>query len=216
MYYIGWNVRNTVPFHNSIGLAIADGESHHFERYSAGPILDRGINNPLFCTTPFVMRKNNSWKMYYSSGSQWLNIHDSVESFYNIKQATSIDGVNWTTSPKFLFELDDLRDEGAAVRPSIIDVNGEEYMIYCKRSFLNYSGADESSYRFGLAIQDNDSGHTWKRVDNLLNCSSMSTTLFDSEMLCYPSTISVNGNQYMFYNGDNFGYNGIGLAIFEI
>ena len=89
-------------------------------------------------------------------------------------------------------------------------------MIYCKRSFVNYRGADESSYRFGLAIQDKDSFDAWKRVDNSLNLSPMSTTLFDSEMLCYPSTISVNGNQYMFYNGNAFGYNGIGLAIFEL
>jgi len=154
--------------------------------------------------------------MYYASGYQWLNIHDSVESFYNIKQATSIDGVNWTTSPQFLFELDHLKDEGAAVRPCIFAINGEEYMIYCKRSFANYRGSDESSYRFGLAIKDKDSLDVWKRVDNLLSRPPASTTSFDSEMLCYPSTISVNGNQYMFYNGNAFGYNGIGLAIFEL
>ncbi|WP_245213935.1 hypothetical protein [Rhodoferax sp. AJA081-3] len=24
LYYIGWNVRNTVPYHNSVGLAVSD------------------------------------------------------------------------------------------------------------------------------------------------------------------------------------------------
>ena len=213
LYYIGWNVRNTVPFHNSIGLAISDVDSCVFSRYSEGPILDRGIHNPLFCTTPFVTKKENYWQMFYASGFKWATYDDSLESFYNIKVASSKDGINWVTSPNFIFDLNSSKLEGAAVRPSIFNVKGENYMLYCKRSFTNYRGSDESSYRFGLALFDNSATNCWKRIDHLFELDSDSPSIFDSDMLCYPATISVNGCQYLFYNGNSFGVDGIGLAI---
>ena len=52
------------------------------------------------------MKNKNYWQMYYASGFKWASFDDSVESFYNIKVATSTDGINWITAPDFLFELD--------------------------------------------------------------------------------------------------------------
>ncbi len=76
-YFIGWNVRNTVPFHNSIGLAIvseaqAVGVPPKVDRKFAGPVLDRSVHDPFFCSNPCVMKAGDQWLMWYISGTGWL------------------------------------------------------------------------------------------------------------------------------------------------
>ena len=44
LYYIGWNEGVTVPYRNSIGLAIKQKHEKSFKKYSKGPILDRTSN----------------------------------------------------------------------------------------------------------------------------------------------------------------------------
>ena len=39
LYYIGWNQRSTIPYHNSIGLAISEDDGKTFKKISAGPGL---------------------------------------------------------------------------------------------------------------------------------------------------------------------------------
>ena len=46
MYYLGWNVRNTVSYHNSIGLAISKDGGITFEKFSEGPLFDRNYIEP--------------------------------------------------------------------------------------------------------------------------------------------------------------------------
>ena len=41
LYYLGWNLKVSVPWLNTIGLAIEDPRSGRFERYSPAPLLDR-------------------------------------------------------------------------------------------------------------------------------------------------------------------------------
>ena len=38
---------------------------------------------------------------------------------------------------------------------------------------------------------------------------------WDADMICYPCVFRHGGNTYMFYNGNNFGGDGIGLAVLE-
>ena len=38
---------------------------------------------------------------------------------------------------------------------------------------------------------------------------------FDNEMICYSAVMKINGKLVMFYNGNNFGDTGVGLAVLE-
>lgn len=69
MYYIGWNPSTTVPTRNSIGLAVSDDNGFSFERMYDGPILDRIKDEPYYTGTVDVLKENNVWKMWYTSGS---------------------------------------------------------------------------------------------------------------------------------------------------
>src|SRR5581483_7904164 len=48
MYYIGWNQGVTVPYRNSIGLAVSTDGGETFERVCDGPVIDRTQDEPYF------------------------------------------------------------------------------------------------------------------------------------------------------------------------
>src|SRR5574338_75648 len=57
LYYMGWKLAVTVPCRNSIGLAIRQLGSEHFERISLAPILDRSDVDPYALSYPFVLQE---------------------------------------------------------------------------------------------------------------------------------------------------------------
>ena len=70
LYYIGWTTRSTVPFHVSIGAAEGPGEW----RRAAGPVMDRTLEDPWFCSNPCVLREAGAWRMWYLSGLGWEEV----------------------------------------------------------------------------------------------------------------------------------------------
>ena len=67
-------------------------------------------------------------------------------------------------------------------------------------------------YRIGYA--ESYDGKIWKRKDHMVGID-VSSTGWDSEMICYPSIIDINGNRYLFYNGNSNGINGFGYALLK-
>ena len=62
LYYIGWNLGVTVPFRNSIGLAVSK-DGTRFNKMFNGPVLDRIEAEPHFSASCCVMEENSIWKM---------------------------------------------------------------------------------------------------------------------------------------------------------
>lgn len=209
LYYIGWNVRNTVPFHNSIGLAVSSDDAVTFRRLSAGPIVDRSAVDPYFCTNAHV-RRSGHWQMWYSSGTEWRQSGSRLESLYHIKYATSENGIDWQRDG--IVAIDFNSDmEGGLVRPAVMEADGGFRMWYSRRSWRDYHrGA--SSYRIGYA--ESKDGYRWQRLDAAAGID-VSDTGWDSEMIEYPNAVVAEGRLYLFYNGNGFGSTGIGVAIAE-
>ena len=59
LYYMGWNPQVTVSYRVSIGLAVSEDDGRTYSRYSAGPLLDRDLNEPYFCSSPCVLREGD-------------------------------------------------------------------------------------------------------------------------------------------------------------
>ena len=85
-------------------------------------------------------------------------------------------------------------------------------MIFCFRNAFDFRKDKESSYRLGYAYSDDLK--KWERDDNQLNIERPKNG-WDSEMMCYPSTLKLNEKIILFYNGNNFGKNGFGAYILE-
>jgi hypothetical protein len=201
LYYIGWNLGITVPFRNSIGLAV----SYHgqpFARYARGPIVDRSIIEPHFCASCCVIPEGNRWRMWYLSCTGWQMRNGKPEHRYHIKYAESDDGIHWKRDGLVAIDYAS-EDEYAISRPSVLRDDSVWRMWY------SYRG---TAYRIGYA--ESDDGKQWRRLDAQAGID-VSKTGWDSEMIEYPFVFDHDGQRYMLYNGNNYGESGFGIAVSE-
>ena len=201
MYYIGWNLGVTVPFRNSIGLAISN-DMEHFQKIAEYPILDRGENDEYFtascCVMPF---DSNSLIMYYLSCTGWEECEQdkSIRHKYHIKIATSTDGIHWNCLNKIAVTFKNDR-EYAISRPTVLKHDNKWKM------WFSYRG---DYYKIGYA--ESSDGINWLRLDNELSFNP-SEKGWDSEMVEYPCVFEHGREVCMLYNGNNYGETGFGLA----
>lgn len=209
LYYIGWNVRNTVPYHNSIGLAVSDDNGDTYRKLYEGPIMDRTASEPFFCATSCIHIENGIWRNWYLSCTEWVTVHGKLEPRYNLKYAESSDGINWRREG--IVAIDYANDEeGGIVRASVLKQPDGYLMWYSYRSHRDYRDNSLLSYRIGIAHSHD--GIKWERQDQSAGID-VSPDGWDSFMVAYPHVVDVSGKLHMFYNGNGFGKTGFGYAV---
>lgn len=200
LYYIGWNLGVTVPWRNSIGLAILNEVTRKFEKYSKAPIMDRSIVDPYSISYPFVLQDKDKMKMWYGSNLSWGK--EQKDMAHVIKYAESVDGINWERKGIICINFKS-SSEYALSKPCVV----KEMGIY--KMWYSYRGA---SYRISYA-ESND-GINWIRKDGEIDLD-VSGSGWDSEMIEYPFVFDHKGKRYMLYNGNSYGKTGFGLATLE-
>jgi len=198
LYYIGWN-SGTTTYRMSLimGLALED-DKGSFSRNSRAPLFNKTDREPFgILTAPYVIKDKGIYKMWYVSGEGWIN-KDLPK--YNIKYAESPDGINWNREGHIAIDL--LENETALARPCVLKTNKYEMYFSYKEPKIGY--------RIGYATSTD--GLNWERHSNLNNLST-SKSGWDSEMVEYSYVFEHKGIQFMLYNGNNYGVNGIGYAV---
>ncbi len=200
LYYLGWNLGITVPWRNSIGLAISRSEDSGFVKYSNAPIVDRNGIDPYSISYPWVSREGLIWRMWYGSNLSWGARETDME--HVIKYAESSDGVKWNRTGIVCIDFKS-EEEYAISRPCVLKDEGVYKMWY------SYRG---SHYRIGYA--ESEDGICWERKDEEVGID-VSPSGWDSEMIEYPFVFDYEGERYMLYNGNGYGKTGVGLAVLE-
>jgi hypothetical protein len=200
MYYLGWNLCVTVPWRNSIGLAVYDELRDVWRRFSQAPLLDRNEVDPYSISYPFVLFDEGVYRMWYGSNLRWGSRQEDMA--HVIKYAQSADGIHWDRKGHVALSFKD-DQEYAMSRPCVIKEEGRYRMWY------SYRG---QAYRIGYA--ESDDGISWVRKDEEAGIT-VSESGWDSETVEYPFVFDHAGNRYMLYNGNGYGRTGFGLAILE-
>lgn len=204
LYYLGWNLKVTVPWLNTIGLAIENPDTGRFERYSPAPLLDRNRHDPFTISYPSLLHEDGRWRMWYGSNLQWGSEPESMQ--HVIKYAESRDGLRWRRDGKVVVGLSH-RNEYALSKPFVLH-DPDRY-----RMWYSYRGCDDvTSYRIGYA--ESADGLAWRRQDDQAGLD-ISAEGWDSEMVCYPFVFDHRGRRYMLYNGNGYGRSGFGVAVQE-
>lgn len=200
LYYIGWNLGVTVPWRNSIGLAIYNPEVGFFERYSPAPIMDRHRVDPYSLSYPFVLEDERLYRMWYGSNLSWgAEVEDMT---HLIKYAESTDGVTWYREGHIAIPFK-TEDEYAISRPFVLKEAGRYKMWYSYRR-------RKQTYRIGYA--ESIDGMQWERMDKQAGLD-VSKTGWDADMICYPFIFDYGEKRYLLYNGNGYGKTGFGLAV---
>lgn len=202
LYYLGWNLKVTVPWLNSVGLAISEDGGQTFQKYSRAPVLDRSHEDPYSVSYPSVMQEGNMLRMWYGSNLSWGKEQHQMK--HVIKQAVSPDGIHWTRNGETVVALKS-EHEYALSKPFVMKM-GRHYIMW-----YSYRASQESgTYRIGWAFSEN--GSKWTRRDESVGIS-VSSDGWDSQMIEYPNIVKHRGRYIMLYNGNGYGQTGFGCAL---
>jgi hypothetical protein len=198
LYYMGWNLGVTVPWRNSIGLAISADDGESFMRVSRAPIMDRSDIDPFTLSYPWVIEEPGGLRMWYGSNLAWGA--KSGDMNHVIKSAASHDGIAWDRDGKVAIIPADA-SEYAFARPCVVRDRGLYRMWYAFRG---------DTYRIGYA--DSVDGQNWARGPSGfdLGCDD-----WDNQSAAYPCVFDHAGRRYMLYCGNGYGRTGFGLAVLE-
>lgn len=212
LYYVGWTLRRDVPYHNTAGLATSEDNGASFKKAFEGPILSTTEYEPYFNGTSCVIKADESmWLNYYMSCTEWVESDSKFEPRYNLKVATSENGIQWSQHGLTAINFKS-PEEGGISKASIVKItpgiDAHYDMWYCYRSLKGYRTNWDRSYKIGYATSND--GFLWQRKDHQINV--VSGEGWDQQMQCYPSVIKHEDILYMFYNGNGFGKTGFGFA----
>jgi hypothetical protein len=197
LYYIGWNPGSTVRMHLFGGLAVSADGGRTFERASRAPIIERCPVNPFLNTAPFVLHEDGRWRMYYVAGVGW--VHKDLPR-YNIQIAESDNGLTWRRDGRVAIDFAD-DDENALARPFVLKDDGRYKMWFAHKG---------AAYRLGYA--ESEDGLTWQRDDSFAGLAPGDEG-WDCDMVEYAAVVKHEDRYLMFYNGNNYGFGGIGVAV---
>lgn len=207
LYYAGWSRKQITPYTWSIGLAISKDNGETFTKYSEGPIMSLNYDEPYLLAAPrSVFYENNLWHMHYGSGTGWINDNGKIESVYLNRHAMSKDGIHWERDEKPCIAT--IYDDESQSACCTYKDNGLYHMFFPYRHSYNFRNGNRG-YLIGYAYSDNLK--EWIRDDSQVGIDT-SKEGWDSEMICYPHVININGEIIMFYCGNGFGVGGLGYA----
>jgi hypothetical protein len=204
MYYIGWQRAERVPYMLFSGLAESPDGVAPFARRQRVPVLDRTPDEPFSRSAPCVVADAAGFRAWYWSCLRWSTDGDRVHYNNVIRSARSDDGVSWSADRAPCITLEG-RDEYSVGRPWVVRDADRYRMWYSIRS-------KAAPYRIGYA--ESFDGTTWQRRDDVVGIER-SESGWDSEMICFPCVVDVNGRRLMFYNGNRHGATGFGVAVLE-
>jgi len=202
LYYVGFELCRGIRYRLFTGLATSADDGATFRRHGAVPVLDRSAEELLFRCGPHVRREEGRFRMWYVAGSEWTEVDGKQVPVYDIRYAESADGIAWPEAGVPLVRTTGAGEHGLG-RPWVVRHAGEE------RLTLSVRDRALGGYRLGCTVR-NASGR-YVRDDGLVGLSPAPSG-FDDRTLAYLATAETPAGLLGFYNGNDFGREGIGVV----
>lgn len=203
MFYAGFELCTHIRYRIFSGLAISKDGGETFYRHSRAPILDRTDKELFFRCGPFAMFDEGVFKLWYVAGSEWTSLNGKPMPVYDLRYQESKDGIHWADEGELSMAITG-EDEHGFGRPWIVKRGLNDYQLFYSIRRRSYG-----AYRLGYA--ESADGIHWVRKDEQMGLD-VTPGEFDSDAIMYSSVISVGEKTYCFYNGNNFGEQGFGVA----
>lgn len=203
LYYVGFELCHHIRYRLLTGLAVSEDGGSSFRRIKPTPILERSSSEMYFRCGPFVSRAaDGTYRMWYVAGSEWEEIDGKMMPVYDLRYAESADGIAWPEDGRVVLGVDRRVEHGFG-RPYVVESDGGYKMFYSIRC------KSPCAYRLGYA--ESSDGLHWKRRDEEIGLD-VSADGWDHESIEYTAIVEVDGRVLCFYNGNNFGETGFGVA----
>jgi hypothetical protein len=205
MYYVGFELGTRIRYRLLTGLATSDDGGASFMRTGEVPVLERSTEELFFRGGPFVLHDGARFRMWYVAGSDWIDLNGKPMPEYRVKYLESTDGISWGPAGRLVLDITG-HDEHGFGRPWILRGPQGYAMFYSVRR------KSLAAYRMGYA-ESND-GLAWDRQDSRLGLDA-GPEPYDDMAAMYAAPIELDGRLWCFYNGNEFGREGVLLAVRE-
>lgn len=142
--------------------------------------------------------------MWYAAGSLWTSVAGKELPVYDLRTAASPDGVRWPATGDVILTPAQPAEHGLG-RPWIVQ-DRDRY-----RLFFSVRRRAVAAYR--LACAESRDGVVWERRDTM--GLDVSPTGWDSQAIMYAAVVDAHDRRFCFYNGNDFGRDGFGVAVLE-
>jgi hypothetical protein len=207
LFYVGWQLGVTIRYTLFMGLAVSSDGGETFERVSTVPILDRADGELFVRTAAHVLKRapETPYQMWYIAGDSWIEGQGENQGkklpTYNLRYLEADCLQAWPRQGQVVMDLN-APDEYGFGRPFVLYEEGRYRMWYSIRAF---------SKPYSIGYAESLDGRHWTRLDSQLQLPS-SEYGWDNQMQCFSAILDVNQQRYLFYNGNNFGETGFGVA----
>jgi predicted GH43/DUF377 family glycosyl hydrolase len=207
IYYSSFARCESVPFNAAVGVATSKDNGETFSKIGQGPVLSYSYNEPFVLGSPRIRKFNGKWYLWYVSGQKYVKAENRAEPVYKIRMAVSDDGLNWKKIGVNLLS-DVLEENECQASPDVTFANGKYHMFFSFRYNLDFKKVGRG-YRFGYAHSTDLLN--WER-DDMRAGMDVSAEGWDSETVSYGHLFMLKGDTFMFYQGNEMGRYGFGLA----
>lgn len=197
-YYMGWNVGGSVPWRNSIGIAIYNSAENSLKRERRAPIIDRSEEDPFTLSYPWVVKRDGKYFAFYGSNQRWDT--EKVDIDHVLKISFSNDGLQWKNKSLLKFNYPD--GANAFCRPSLIELQGKFYLGCAFRG---------EKYKIGFLRSTDFENWIW---DSIFSPDPSSS--WESSEVTYPAFFKIKGDNFFLYCGNEYGKTGFGVARFTL
>jgi hypothetical protein len=204
LYYVGWQLGVRVKYYLFTGMAVSEDGGDTFTRLKRTPALERSDRELFVRTAAHVRLDGGRWRMWYVGGSAWVDVNGRPQPSYSVRYLESPDGLTWPAEGRVCLSFDAGQEFGLG-RPYVIGEDG------CYRMWYSIRSADKG-YRLGYA--ESADGVEWVRQDARVGID-VSASGWDSQMICFGAVLRSAGDTFLFYNGNNYGETGFGVAVLE-
>jgi predicted GH43/DUF377 family glycosyl hydrolase len=201
LYYAGYQLGLNVKFFVFGGLAISEDGGESFRRHARVPITDRTDREPYFRVIHSLLLENGIWRIWYGGGDTFSGSGNKPSlPNYDIRYTESPDGIS--VPEEFTVCVPTTGEEYRVGRPYVTKSDGSYQMFF---------GAGTESTGYRLAYAESADGKTWARNDAALGMQ-VGEEGWDSKMQAYPAVMQIRDKTYLFYNGNDYGRDGFGIA----
>ncbi|MEO5830170.1 MAG: hypothetical protein ABIQ36_06340 [Rhodanobacter sp.] len=200
LFYVGFQRVAKAKFLAFTGLAVSTDGGNCFSRVQETPILDRAPGRSTIAAVHSAIYENGRWRLWYAVGDDWETIGGQSFPRYHIRYVETDDLHSISHEDQVC--LMPRGGEYRIGRPRVYRFGGR-YVMYFTR------GNRGGEYFPGMAYSDD--GVQWERRDEALGLT-LSDSGWDSRVICYPALIQQRDKLLMFYNGNDMGVDGFGVA----
>ncbi|HEY4145844.1 hypothetical protein [Pinirhizobacter sp.] len=201
MFYVGFQRVAKAKFLAFTGLAVSTDGGLNFSRVQDTPILDRAPGRSTIAAVHTASYDGRHWRLWYAAGDDWEHIDDSAFPRYHIRHVITAD----------LHAIPRADD-------SCLVPRGTEYRIGRPRVYredgrytMYFTRGNRTGEYFPGVAHSRD-GIAWERRDESFGLA-LSANGWDSRVICYPSLLTHRDKLLMFYNGNDMGVAGFGVAM---